>query len=354
MNYGEIISGTFRIIWREKKLWLFGLIGLALSALASGVYMASAMNWQSSFIANMSRPEFYNSADPESMFAAMFTSMGWLFGGMGFMLCVGLIGYVINLIMRGATIAEADRAWAGEKVEVERGARVGANRGLYLFVVDLLWFLLPSLILFAAWACGLLLMFGGIAAGANANADSAAAAFASLGSMFAFFGIVGCFALIIAVVKGIFSPLMYQEAVLGEQSLGAAIKKGYSLARENLGPMVIFMLVMFVIYVISQTILQIASLPLMGVWMSNFFGMMGDFSDEMVNIPPPSAGNQALLFLGGLFYGAVMLLLHSFSQTFALTMYARVYRQLTTGENPGRDEHSLPEISETGATSVAH
>jgi len=329
MDYGKIIGETFGVIWKEKKLWLFAIIGLSLSALSTGLYMAWYFDWYGNFLSNLTGSAFPYSGNPEMIMRRMIGSMGWLFGGMSFMLCASLIGYIINLVMRGGSIAEADLAWQGESVDVGRGARRGASHGLHLFIIDLLWWVLPAVLVFGGMACGLLFMFGGIAAGESAG-DETGAVFAMLGSMFAFFGVMACLGILIAVLQGIFSPLMYQATVLGGRSPGDAIKEGFSLARKNIGPMVIFLLVMFALHVGVQFIIQLASLPLMGGWMSSWFGLMMSMSEGAT--PQYAGPNAVLLFLGGMTVAAATLLGRSFSQTFGLTMYARVYRQLTAAE----------------------
>ncbi len=134
MDYGKIVSETFGIIWKEKKLWLFGIIGLSLSALSSGLYLAWYFNWYGNFLSNFMNPALLDSGDPAMIMETLMGSMGWLFGGMGFMLCASLIGYILNLVMRGGTISEADLAWEGGSVEVGRGSRSGASHGLHLFI----------------------------------------------------------------------------------------------------------------------------------------------------------------------------------------------------------------------------
>lgn len=341
MDYGKIVSGTFGVIWKEKKLWLFGVIGLLLGALASGLYLAWYFNWYGDFLSSLVSLEYIESDDPVVILETLMGSMSWLFGGMSFMFCVSIIGYIINLVMRGGTISEADLAWEGESVDIGRGARNGAGHGLHLFIVDLLWWLVPAVLMFAGIACGVLFLFGGIGAAVNAPSEQdAGAIFAIMGSVFTMICVLGCLGLLITVLQGIFAPLMYQSVVLGKRSIGAAISEGFSLARHNIGPMVIFLIIIFVLNLGVQFLIQMASLPLMGGWMVGWVGMIQDLSQG--GMPSPSGANGVVLFFGGLLVALATLLGQSFMQTFSLTLYARVYRLLTPQESTDVDTPQLP------------
>ena len=47
MPFGEIFTGTFSQIWRHKRLWLFGLLGLALTSIGLLLYQLFQYRWQS-------------------------------------------------------------------------------------------------------------------------------------------------------------------------------------------------------------------------------------------------------------------------------------------------------------------
>ncbi|MCO6450998.1 MAG: hypothetical protein J5I90_09460 [Caldilineales bacterium] len=330
MPYGEIIGSSFRLIWQEKKLWLFGLIGVALSSLGVGIYLALVMGWQSNLMRMITDPVFNAPGDPEEVLAAMFGSLSWFFGALGLLGCFGIIGYVLNLFMRGATIGEAGRAWRKQPTDFGRGVETGLRRSPRMFVIDLIWWLLEFLVVgcgigFAM--AGLFAMIGSAASG-NGRGDDVAGIMAALGSIFMVFAAVACLGLLIAVIRGIFAPLMYQSAVQGERTLGSAISEGWRLARRNLGPMIVFLLIVAALKIAVYFIMQLASLPLTGAWMTSYFSMVGGLIESGVP-STPAAANSFLLVLGGLLYAVINLLAVSFVQTLVLTMYARVYQHLT-------------------------
>lgn len=351
MNYGEIIVDSFHVIWREKKLWLLGIIGLCIGAIASGSYMASWFNWQSNFMASLTDPGFLASGDPEEMIRTILGRMGGLVGGMAIMGCASVIGYIVNLVMRGATIGEAGRAWRGDSVDISRGASAGAQNGLYIFLIDLLWWIVPALLMLCGAIAGIILFATGLGVVMSAGEESAGAVFASIGTMFAFAGVLACVAFLVAIARGLFGPLMYQSLVLGDNSLGDAIKEGWSLAKNNLGPMVLFLLFLFVLQLVLQMIIQFASYPLMGVWMAGWIGMRVGLVETGI-LAPPSLGNSLLLVFGGLFVALVTLLVNSFLQTYALTLYARVYRILRD-DQASQDRAVVADIPQTPDTAAA-
>ena len=149
MPFGELFTGTFVQIWRHKRLWLFGLLGLALTSLGLLVYQVFQYRWQSEWFTTMGDLMKNPGIMPERYFSAMMSSLVWLWVGMGIWIFVGLLGYIVNLVMRGATMNEAAVAWGGGRTKTGRGISAGASRAAYVFVLDLLW-LLPGLLL----ACG--------------------------------------------------------------------------------------------------------------------------------------------------------------------------------------------------------
>jgi hypothetical protein len=237
MPYGEIFAGTLRQMWRHKRLWLFGLIGYALSAIGYGLYMMVALNWQSRWFDLMSRTmQSRGYALPDAAVGPMLRQLAWLGVGFGVFALTALAGYVINLAMRGATINEAAIAWRGGRTDTGRGIRAGASRMPRLFAIDLLWWLPSAVIVGGSYVIGIVLMIAGIN-GASGGRDEWAAAMLGI---FGLLGCVGCLALLIALLYGIFAPLMLQSVVQGRRGVGAAIGEGWRLAKARLGPMIVF------------------------------------------------------------------------------------------------------------------
>ncbi len=264
---------------------------------------------------------------PERYFSTMMSSLVWLWVGMGIWLVVGLVGYIVNLVMRGATMNEAAVAWDGGRTKTGRGVSAGAGRAVYVFVLDLLW-LLPGLLL----ACGGVSAFAAVIAAAVAASNGGNEA----GGAFVLTIIVAlccvfCLALFVGVLSAVFAPLMYQSAVAGRRGLGAAISEGWQMAKANLGAMIIFAILLWVLNIVLGMLVSLLTvpftLPWLGSWMRGFSGMMESAGR---GIPPqmPQFGNMGWLLVATLVSGFLTWLTASFMQSFRLTLYAGVYRHL--------------------------
>lgn len=328
MPYGEIFIGTFTTIWRHKKLWLFGLLGQALIAIGGGMYLVAVLGWQNNWFQVMrgwaDRP---GGVGPTDMPGAFMGSLGLLLVSLTAMILLALLGYVVNLAMRGATIHEAAIAWRGATTQTGRGLRAGLERAIYLFLLDLLWWMPAILLVGGAYLCGILGLMG-LAASSTGRGDEDGAVVLAI---FAVFCAVICLYVFVGLAMAIFAPLMYQFAVQGRRGLGQAISEGWRLASRHLGAMIVFWLLLLILNIVVSITLQLLTLPLAWPWLSRWFGwwtaLMGDFTANRPPVMPEFT--PVTVALAGIGSALASLLLQSFMQTFGLTLYAEVYRRLT-------------------------
>ncbi|RUA15966.1 MAG: hypothetical protein DSY55_05080 [Clostridia bacterium] len=319
MKYGEILTDTLTLLWKRKKLWGIALIGQIFSMLLMGLYMGSIFGVQMRIF-----PRLMNGGGtPEEMHAALLSWMPKIvFLAILFFLFL-IASYLFALIGRGGSISEAGVAWEGEAVRMRRGLRAGVRKAPALFVIDLLWGL-PSLLM-----AGLMLFSLGASMShffsimQNGSAIDDEAFFKMFGSMMGGMMLVICLGWLYHIFRSIFSPLMYQSAVIGRKSLRAAIAEGWRLAASHIGPMVIFWLLTLAISLAVSLVMQMLMTPLsmgmMGPWMK----MMGEQAPAA-----PSSTSWLLIVLAAAGSGLVMWLSMSLLQAFTLTLYARVYREL--------------------------
>ncbi len=342
MDYGDIFVGTFRTIWRHKLLWLFGMLGrliMTLGGIGAGLLSLRLLPAWISFIERFSSGAV---PTPGELPADLIQQLSTLWAGL---LCVGFLGflvnYVVNLIMRGATIGEAAVAWGGQITDSGRGLRTGTGRALHLFVLDLLWWVPIALIVLIVVVGGFVSLVG-LAAAAGGNNQGAANASILLFCC----GLPCClllFGVAVAVIYGTFSPLMYQAAVQsgrpgGQRTLGQAFSEGWRLARTHWGAMFILWLLLAVLTIAGWALLAAISYPFnaaasggLADWFTALFENAQ--SGLPTATPPMPAVNTGLLVLASAVEAVLGLLVYGFLQTFGLTMYAEVYRRLT-GEQP--------------------
>ncbi len=332
MPFGEIFIGTFSQIWRHKRLWLFGLLGVALTSIGGGIYQFFQFRWQSQFVDMLGGARANPSAVPARFFGDMMSAMTWLWAGFGIWMLVSLLGYVINLIMRVATMNEATFAWGGGRPETGRGLSAGVGRGIYVFLIDLLW-LLPGILL----GCGSLGAFAAIiAADAASNGGNEAGVVTILAALCCLF----CLALVVGLLYAVFAPLMYQSAVAGRRGLGAAISEGWRLGQANLGAMIIFAVFLWILTIVVMMAVSVLSMPFALPWLSGYMrDMTGVMEDARHGLTPTMPSfRSGWLLLAFLVSSFLTWLATGFLQSFRLTLYAGVYRHLG-----GRDELVEPE-----------
>ncbi|MER2600552.1 MAG: hypothetical protein ABTQ73_13625 [Caldilineales bacterium] len=325
MPYGEIFSGTLRLLWRQKRLLLLSLLGTALTAIGVTIYTGGMMSWYANLIQSMGDPAVLQGDALPDNFANLFVL---LLGGMGVMLFLTLVGYVVNLVMRGGVISEAARAWQGEQVQTGRGIRRGTRHALHLFGLDMLWTLPAILVIGGIYVVMIVLIAAPMAAGNGSYANSSLETLGVGGFLLGLCSVL-CLAFLYSLFQALVAPLMYQAAVQADRGLGYAIKQGWQLARANLGTMFVFALIVFGISLTVSMVVQAASLPLNAGMMSSMFGAMRQMQTAQ---PFASGGSTGWVIgvFGTLLLGVVTVLTTAFTQAFTFTLYAEVYRRLTT------------------------
>jgi hypothetical protein len=328
MPYGEIFIGAFRQLWRHKKLFGFGLLGVLLGTIGSTIYSVFALQWQSNWYRMMSSMMNDPGMMPERLGYQMMTGMTWIWLGLCVMLLFVVIGYVVSLVMRGAIMHEAAIAWRGAATDFSRGVSAGAGRSVYIFLIDLLWFL-PPLLLICGGSAVMAMLIGVAAVGATADGYGVGR---EIGLLFIILPCtLVCLSILIAIFTSLFSPLMYQSAVIGRRSVGESVREGWRLTVGNLGPMLIFWLLFIGLNILLAVVVWLLTLPLMlpwlNSWMTDWMRFSPGFEPGRMGMMP--AFNSGWLIVIILISGLLTLLTQGFLLTFRYTMYAEVYRRLT-------------------------
>ncbi len=331
MSYGEIFVGTFRQIWQHKKLWLFGLLATLLSSVGLGIYQLFGIRMQGDYMSMLPRMMENPDRLPRGFGVNLMASLSNLWIGLSLLILFGLVGYIVSLVMRGAIMHEAAIAWAGGETDTSRGVGAGVGRAVYVFLLDLVWGIVPFIL-----GCGVstgfaVLMFTAVA---TSGSEGWGVFLALL--LFAFLCSAVLIGLLLVVFTAIFPPLMYQSAVVGGRSFAAAVREGWRLTVSNLGTMLIFWLLLTLLTVVLNAIIQAVTLPLtlpwMGTWMTEWSAALDNFMrDGQLEMPPLQAG---WLIVIGLVSVVLSLVVNSFLVTFRHTLYAEVYRRLTGAVPP--------------------
>jgi hypothetical protein len=327
MPYGEIFTGTFRQLWRHKKLFSFGLLAALLGAIGSAISQVFSLQWQSSWYRMMNRWMLSPDMLPGRLGYDVATGMSWFGVGCCVVGLLAIVGYIVSLVMRGAIMHEAGFAWQGSATDFSRGVSAGAGRSVYIFLIDLLWFVLPLLLMCGGSALFVILITLAASAGNGSDAGGAVIGWIMLTLIC---GLV-CVGMIIGIVTSLFSPLMYQSAVVGRRSAGEAVREGWQLTRDHLGPMIIFWLLLIGLGLLLSVVMWLITAPLalpwLATWMSDMTRYAEDFQQGRGGVMP--AFNSGWLILSTAATLLVSFLVQGFLTSFRYTLYAEVYRRLT-------------------------
>ncbi len=332
MNYGDILSSTFQIMWSEKKLWVISALGVSVTAIVFVLYRSFAVGWQMNMMQTLVLQAQGMTSDEALMDMMLRSMLGFVVLAL-FVWLVIIAGYFLNLVARAGVVAEAARALRGEKVAIGRGLGRGVHKAFAFLAIDLLW-ALPWVVVGLVGSILGSVFFGGLVMSAFAGDEgSDSMIMGMLGGFFLMMLMMFCLVLVFAIFKGIFAPLMYQSSAGGEKSLGEAISEGWRLARAHIGPLFVILLLFWAVMLGLYMLVGILSLPFSFMFMGPWFNMMSSL--ENGGLPAaPSGMNWGLTVVATLGLGVLSWLFMSLRQTFYLTLYARIYQELTPTSPP--------------------
>ena len=356
MNYGELLTASFRLIWREKRLWLLGLIGLLLYTLISTLSLMMTLGWPN-WITQFQGWQPSPGLTPTDLLRQVWGAMGGLLWLFILFIVLALAHYAVSLVARGGIISEAQQAWQGRPVAVGRGLQNGLRHAVGLFLIDLLW-VLPILLVNLFFIIVAFSAFFAIFSAAITNNDGNAGP--ALGGLGIAFVLAGCclpiFVLAWLTMYSIYAPMMYQALVQQELSPSAAIRTGWQMGRTHWKPLLIVAILLFLVGVLVLAIQQTVAIPVqfstMPFWMPDFKPWLPDGNQSVYyeyrpafyqNLPADFSFTKWLwVIFGWAITTAVYLITMSFSQSFGLTLYARVYQQLTTPADTSAELSAAP------------
>jgi hypothetical protein len=322
MDYDKVIGQGFAAVWRHKSLWALGCAGVALAALGSGLSSAFQLNWQAglwqTFLSSLGALEAeMTPQEAEEFFRTFMGSMVGMYAMAGVAMLMAFFSYLVSLVIRGAIIDQAASSAMTGTADWRQGLRAGLNRAPYVFLIDMLWWLLSIVLVGGFVLCGALGMMGSIAATTDqAGEPNIGVFFASIIGFFCLFLIVG---LIYGLTHGLLAPMMYQHTVQRRAGVFESIGAGWRIALDNLGPMFVLLIVSFLLTVLLWAGTGIFSWTLAGL------GMSFSFAQPLGAVP--GLLRLGLFLLAGLAYAVVYTLLGGFVEAVRLSIYAHAYQE---------------------------
>lgn len=256
MDYGNILRRSWDVIWNHKFMLVLGF----LAALGSGVSGSGGGN-NSNYTLDGS--EFDRIPQVSENLAAALAAAGVIIASL---LCVlfivGIVLWLLRLTAQAGMIDAAYRLDAGEKVTFgeaiaagwqKLGRMVGLN--IVLFGIFFLMALIGVLVL--------VLGAGATAAGASVGEGDMGGLIAGLGmGLLALICCLMCVFLLVAIVVNVLYPFAQRAVVLEDMGVIASIGRGWRVIKENVGEVIILLLIFLLLGFLVGAVTFAVFLPL--------------------------------------------------------------------------------------------
>lgn len=249
MNYGEVLSSAWKIIWKHKVLWIFGILaslGQGGGGNSSGGSNYSTSGGQSSFT-NLPPgwADFFGNA---AQFIENMQWWAWVLIGLALIISLLFLAVLSTLgeggLVRGAQLADSSDEKLTFGLLFQESRRFfwrifwfGILTGLVIALVVLL-FLVPVILI-------------AVAAGGDVTMIMA--------TMGIFFIAFCCIFIPLALVAGIIVRQSINAMVLDDVGILEGFKRGWRICWRNPGPMI---LLLIILGVASGIVSLVISLPL--------------------------------------------------------------------------------------------
>lgn len=344
MDYGQILRRAWQITWKYKFLWVFGF-AIALCRGQGGG--GGSFNFSDTF----SRGDMQNRNIPISpevlrqieQFVNSPAFWGLIVGLIVLILLLSLLSIAIGAYARGALVRSVNRIENGEGIDFRQAWEEGKISFRPLFWLELI-LSLPSLVIGLS-ILGIMLVFflNLMRSGILTSEFSPDELVRQLGllapfALVAFCGLI-CLGLIIQLLVAIFTVFGSRAIVLEERSVMASFGRAWEVFTKNLGPILLFALILFGINLVVGIVLAIPIAIL-------FAGII------VLSIGATISGLWPVLIVivvGMVFIIAILsALVGGVYRVFVETLWTLVYRQLVGLSQPsGVDQATsgMPELT---------
>jgi hypothetical protein len=251
MDYGQLLSRTWDIVWKYKFLIILGV----LVALSSGLGTGTSSGTNFRFEADPQDLGF--GPPPSDAFAepALPLWLGILLVLVALTVAVGL--WIISTLARGGLIAGAAAADEGQPTSFSQAWRAGWQRGWTLLGIGLVP-AIPGLLLLLAAGIGFLLYMTSAATSLGVSARGGVALIVAA---------VACIALPLALVLELLRALANRACMLENLGVIDSYRRGFEVLGGNFGPALVLFLIqvavlilMFIVLIVPGAILALCCL----------------------------------------------------------------------------------------------
>lgn len=311
MDFGDIFSRAWRIVWNNKFTFVLGF----LAVLGSGSSNVSGSNFNYQFDSGDIPPGF---AEEVGQFFARF---GPLLLGLGCLLViVGIVFWLIRLAAQAGLISAADRLDEGEKVTF--GEAFGAGTSLLGRMAGINLLMYGPFALIGLIAAGIAVATVGtaVASEITGSVTDPEALFGALGVIGICFALLACILIPVYIVVTAIYPFAQRGAVLQDLGVTDSIGHGWRVLKANLGDIVLLIIFFVVLHVVFAFAVLIVLLPLgLVVFAPALIGMISRGAPEVTDI--------VFLIGGGICLGLVSAALQSILIAFRSTSVTLAYHE---------------------------
>ncbi len=318
MDYGYIFSDSFETIWKNKKLWLWGL----LYAIAGGSSGGNSNRFRS----------FQNiPLDDEDILSGVADNMPLIIGAGTLVFAFWVAMLLLRPLAQSALIGLAHKKHTADApLTFREGWDIGKRYIWRVFGHNILLFF-PILLLFGVFLIPLIPLMGlfpafieelpdvvddGVSLELQMQFDTIMESMG--GTVVALFCAALCIFFIGVIFLSIWSNINVRGIVLRDMPTFTAIPHGFNVARRNIGSLIIMLVLSFVISIavsialaIPLGLMMLPALPILAT---------GNFSST----------NIGLLVLLALFAFSFAIFVQGIVTAFTETLWTRWYEQATT------------------------
>lgn len=311
MDYGQLLTDSWRIVWNHKFLLLLGFLAALGSTTGTG-----SNNVTYTLDPGELPPGFEGNID---IFLDRFAP--FLLGLFCLMIFLAIAFWLIRLTAQAGLINAAARLEDGEEVTI--GDALGAGLGKLGRMVGIYLILYGPFLLLAAVLVGLALLLAGAAIGyelSNAS-EVLEPILASIGIVIACVALLFCILIPLLLVVTIILPFAQRAAVLEDFGVTGSIGRAWQVIKGNLAEVAILVLLFLAIsigYGIAVALVMVPVAFLTFVPMMVGLVIDGTFS----------ATNFFALLCGGIAVGILAAFLNALLTTYRSTAMTLAYRRL--------------------------
>jgi hypothetical protein len=312
MDYGNIITRAWNITWNNKFLWVLGFLAA----------LTSAGSNSNSFQQSYNQSDFANNPELFMAIGAAVLVLTCVF------LIIGLILWLLSIAARGGLIDGVNRIDDGEAVTLKEAFSAGFKSVWRLIGVYILAFL-PLIIISIVVGIIAVMAIGGAAAMGSMmqNPDEAGAALVgSLGLLGMCLCLAVCALIPLTIVLSFIAEFAIRGVMIQNMGVLDSLSHGWRIFKENLGPVIILSLLLFVIGIMVSFVLGMIMIPLSLMLFAPTFISL--FNDGMLN------GIQIVYAVGSsLLLAVVGAALMAVVQTWSSAVWTLAYKEFT-GKSP--------------------